>query len=219
MRASSRASKAATKSKAAAEDLWCTRAFDKSAKGGRSWRVNLDAWITAGKNGEGWNVEIPPVPPEIKEVRVNGKSRRRVEDDSSSDEGSAFGDGAAGSGSESGEGEPELEDGVERDVSTPRKRKRTTTTTPRKSKVARTTSKPKGTPRKRGGRKSALLPVAEHTMDFTKLPVDPYERALKLLHVGATPETLPCREEDFVDVLGRIEDGVEDGSGGCLCMS
>lgn len=56
-------------------------------------------------------------------------------------------------------------------------------------------------------------------MDFTKLPVDPYERALKLLHVGATPETLPCREEDFVDVLGRIEDGVEDGSGGCLCMS
>lgn len=49
------------------------------------------------------------------------------------------------------------------------------------------------------------------------LPVDPYQRALRLLHVGATPESLPCREEEFVEVLSKVEEGVEWGGGGCLC--
>lgn len=38
-----------------------------------------------------------------------------------------------------------------------------------------------------------------------------------MLHVGATPESLPCREEEFVDVLSKVEEGVESGGGGCLC--
>ena len=49
--------------------------------------------------------------------------------------------------------------------------------------------------------------------------MDPYQRALRLLHVGATPESLPCREEEFVDVLSKVEEGVESGGGGCLCKS
>lgn len=51
------------------------------------------------------------------------------------------------------------------------------------------------------------------------LPTDPFERALRMLHVGATPESLPCREEEFVDVLSKVEEGVESGGGGCLCRS
>jgi len=54
-------------------------------------------------------------------------------------------------------------------------------------------------------------------LDPHLLPKDPYERALHLLHVGATPDTLPCRESEFVDVLMRVEEGVEGGGGGCLC--
>lgn len=38
-----------------------------------------------------------------------------------------------------------------------------------------------------------------------------------MLHVSATPESLPCREEEFVDVLSKVEEGVESGGGGCLC--
>jgi len=50
-----------------------------------------------------------------------------------------------------------------------------------------------------------------------KLPQDPYARAMHLLHVGATPETLPCREEQYADVLVKIEGVIEGGGGGCIC--
>jgi origin recognition complex subunit 1 len=49
------------------------------------------------------------------------------------------------------------------------------------------------------------------------LPQDPYLRALHLLHVGATPDTLPCREEQYADVLVKIEGVIEGGGGGCVC--
>jgi hypothetical protein len=51
------------------------------------------------------------------------------------------------------------------------------------------------------------------------LPLDPYARALHLLHVGATPESLPCREEEYADVLVKIEGVIEGGGGGCVCES
>ena len=51
------------------------------------------------------------------------------------------------------------------------------------------------------------------------LPLDPYQRALHLLHVGATPESLPCREEEYADVLVKIEGVIEGGGGGCICQS
>jgi hypothetical protein len=49
------------------------------------------------------------------------------------------------------------------------------------------------------------------------LPLDPYARALHLLHVGATPESLPGREEEYADVLVKIEGVIEGGGGGCVC--
>jgi origin recognition complex subunit 1 len=49
------------------------------------------------------------------------------------------------------------------------------------------------------------------------LPKDPFERALHLLHVGATPDSLPNRETEYLEVLSRVQEGVESGNGGCLC--
>ncbi|PWN34080.1 P-loop containing nucleoside triphosphate hydrolase protein, partial [Meira miltonrushii] len=45
------------------------------------------------------------------------------------------------------------------------------------------------------------------------------QRAKRLLHVGATPESLPCRQDQFEEVMACLEDAVEDGLGGCVYVS
>lgn len=45
------------------------------------------------------------------------------------------------------------------------------------------------------------------------------QRAKRLLHVGATPESLPCREEQFEEVAACLEDAVQEGLGGCVYVS
>jgi origin recognition complex subunit 1 len=108
----------------------------------------------------------------------------------------------------------DMEEEVE--TTTPRKRRIT------KEKVIKKRRTAPKAPVKRG--KKASHPKASTsnlpaTIAPEDLPTDPYQRALRLLHVGATPDSLPCREEEFVDVLSRVEEGVEGGGGGCLCMS
>jgi origin recognition complex subunit 1 len=196
---------------------FCAKAFDKSAKGGKVHSVDIDEWREGGKRGLGWDVRVAVDVPEEKS---------EPEASSSDDEGSVA---SAGHGSD----EEDIaavpgEDGVVK----PSKRKRTTT-----ARSSRTAKKPKtsrqkastaqtatGTSRKTvpKGKKlphpkssTSHLPLSILSPD--QLPRDPYERALRLLHVGATPESLPCREEEFVDVLSRVEEGVETGGGGCLC--
>ncbi|TDL25739.1 P-loop containing nucleoside triphosphate hydrolase protein [Rickenella mellea] len=51
------------------------------------------------------------------------------------------------------------------------------------------------------------------------LPKDPWLRAMQVLHVGARPDALPCREEEFVKILGSVESLIEEGSGGCVYIS
>jgi hypothetical protein len=116
--------------------------------------------------------------------------------------------------------------------STPsKKRKRTATTkakqTPSKrrkgdagqavtpSRKAATTPRTKRA-KKVQNRSTAVKTITEE-IDPRLLPKDPYERALHLLHVGATPDSLPCREDEFLEVLMKVEEGIEDGGGGCLC--
>lgn len=113
--------------------------------------------------------------------------------------------------------EQEEDEEVGEVTTTPRKRK---TTTPKKKRPA-PAKKVRMVPTPKKGRRvphpkssTSNLPITIATED---LPTDPYQRALRLLHVGATPESLPCREEEFVDVLSRVEEGVEGGGGGCLC--
>lgn len=137
-----------------------------------------------------------------------------------------------------GEAESDEENGTVDEVdsaTTPRKRRgkaAKTTTTPRKrkstaavratpaSKRQKVDGKPaKMTTKKR--RQHLQAPNRGITSEIAPhlLPKDPYERALHLLHVGATPDSLPCREDEFVDVMTKVEEGIESGGGGCLYIS
>jgi origin recognition complex subunit 1 len=46
---------------------------------------------------------------------------------------------------------------------------------------------------------------------------DPWLRAMHALHVGARPEALPCRTEEYGRVMRAVEELLEEGSGGCIC--
>jgi len=179
---------------------WCDKAFDKGAKGGQVWSVDLDSWRDGGRRGEGWAVELRELEPDKEE------EEEEVEEIESEAE---------------AEVEQEEDEEAAEATTTPRKRKTTTTTTTPKKRRPAAAKKTRMVPTPKKGRRvphpkssTSNLPITIATED---LPTDPYQRALRLLHVGATPESLPCREEEFVDVLSRVEEGVEGGGGGCLC--
>jgi len=187
---------------------WCDKAFDKGAKGGKVWSVDMDDWRERGKAGEGWTVDLKELEEETKPAEEEGSD-----------------DEEEGSDAEVGEEEEDVEDedGEIGKTSTPRKRKAKTVVAIKGKKKRRitTTAKPGGVATPSKGRRKAHPKSSTSNLPTTiapeDLPQDPYQRALRLLHVGATPDSLPCREEEFVDVLSRVEDGVEGGGGGCLC--
>ncbi|XP_071953820.1 origin recognition complex subunit 1-like [Antedon mediterranea] len=45
------------------------------------------------------------------------------------------------------------------------------------------------------------------------------EQARARLHVSAVPDTLPCREAEFMDVYSFVEGKLLDGTGGCMYIS
>ncbi|CBQ71365.1 related to origin recognition protein Orc1p [Sporisorium reilianum SRZ2] len=49
--------------------------------------------------------------------------------------------------------------------------------------------------------------------------LSPHDRAKRLLHVGATPDHLPCREDQYEAIMACVEDAVEEGIGGCVYVS
>lgn len=200
---------------------WCERAFDKGAKGGKVWRVDMDAWREGGKRGAGWDIILEEMGDEEESSESeNGEESVHQESGSDEDEGESDGDEDVVVGDDAVGGTPS------------KKRKRATA----KSRPAKTAKATPSRAKARGGIKSKSAAKetpskqrrkTAHPKSSTShlptsilpedLPTDPYQRALRLLHVGATPESLPCREEEFVDVLSRVEEGVESGGGGCLC--
>ena len=40
------------------------------------------------------------------------------------------------------------------------------------------------------------------------------ERARAQLHVSVVPTSLPCREDEFANILGYVESKLESGTGG-----
>lgn len=187
--------------------------------------MDVDAWREGGKRGGGW--EVP-----LEEVRDEEEEEEPEQAGSSDEEGSEHqGDGGSGGeegedGGDSGEAEGD-EDNEAGRISAVKKRKRTTKPSQSNKRAKISSRKPKGKrgsavdtpskPRKRTAHPKSSTSHLPTTILPEDLPTDPYQRALRLLHVGATPESLPCREEEFVDVLGRVEEGVESGGGGCLC--
>jgi Cdc6-like AAA superfamily ATPase len=44
-----------------------------------------------------------------------------------------------------------------------------------------------------------------------------YERARERLHVSAVPDSLPCRELEFEEIMAHVETAIEEGTGTCIC--
>ncbi|RXW21306.1 hypothetical protein EST38_g4564 [Candolleomyces aberdarensis] len=143
---------------------------------------------------------------------------------------------------EDGDLEDDEEDGAA-GPSTPsrsRKRKRGQTSllkTPRKgrpAKIAQPTPHSKAALRQRNKLKKAVnasprkrraggfairLPTLSFDTDMTHLPKDPWLRAMHVLHVGNRPDALPCRTDEYEQVLLSVGDLLEEGSGGCIYIS
>ena len=49
--------------------------------------------------------------------------------------------------------------------------------------------------------------------------VSPLQEAQMRLHVAAVPQDLPCREEEFYEILAFTEGKIVDGTGGCMYIS
>ena len=49
--------------------------------------------------------------------------------------------------------------------------------------------------------------------------VSPLQEAQMRLHVAAVPDCLPCREQEFYEILSFMEGKIEDGTGGCMYIS
>ncbi|KAK0531844.1 Origin recognition complex, subunit 1 [Tilletia horrida] len=47
----------------------------------------------------------------------------------------------------------------------------------------------------------------------------PHERAKRVLHVGATPDVLPCRDEEFNHILDTVTDALRDRAGACTYVA
>jgi origin recognition complex subunit 1 len=74
--------------------------------------------------------------------------------------------------------------------------------------------------RKRRNLKFKVKPPTATTQDNTtlqSLPADPYLRAMHTLHVGERPDTLSCRDEEYVAILEAVLELLQETSGGCIC--
>ncbi|KAF9161751.1 Origin recognition complex, subunit 1 [Actinomortierella ambigua] len=154
------------------------------------------------------------------------KPRRRAVkseiDESSSD------DDASESDYESKEDEDEDEDVDEEDDDTPVVAQKKTA--PKKTKAALAKAAP-ATPRKRKStlpapkvqaRKRKTLEVRAPTTQRsvpTATPRSDFEHARNRLHVSAVPESLPCREDEFLEIQGYIESAIDEGTGSCIYIS
>ncbi|KAI7883305.1 P-loop containing nucleoside triphosphate hydrolase protein [Lichtheimia hyalospora FSU 10163] len=64
----------------------------------------------------------------------------------------------------------------------------------------------------------AITPLQRRTQDRSAAST-PYEIARERLHVSAVPDSLPCREDEFADIMGFVEGAVESGTGTCIYVA
>lgn len=219
---------------------FCDKAFDKFGKGGKGkswWTIDWPAVAERGAETGDWKVLAP-------EPSVTVMEMDRAEESDGSASESEFETGSADEVDEDMMGAVEDQGVTAGEIeAAPRKRRGRPPKNPKADSAA---SKP-GRKRKSSAQATATLrkriksEATSQALHRTKrqkrahnmaaprgitaeiatelLPRDPYERALHLLHVGATPDSLPCREDEFIDVMTRVESGIESGGGGCLYIS
>ncbi|KAF9436930.1 Origin recognition complex, subunit 1 [Entomortierella beljakovae] len=71
---------------------------------------------------------------------------------------------------------------------------------------------------KKARAKIVLAPTTQRYIS-TNTPTTDYEHARNRLHVKAVPETLPCREDEFLEIQEHLESAIEEGTGSCIYIS
>ncbi|KAF7722245.1 Origin recognition complex, subunit 1 [Apophysomyces ossiformis] len=64
-----------------------------------------------------------------------------------------------------------------------------------------------------------IVPLRRLQQQERNEPLSPYELARERLHVSAVPESLPCREDEFAEIMGYLEGAIEEGTGMCVYIS
>ncbi|WVQ74926.1 hypothetical protein IAR50_004534 [Cryptococcus sp. DSM 104548] len=210
---------------------WCERALDSLGAGTPCYSFDIDEWRSSGKRSGDWGIQdlalLPRHPAqEATKVTRTRKPKVVVESESDDESDESGDDFKAESGDEDEEGDEDEGDGEEELGAPPSKRRRVAEPKSSKKRRAAPAKRTKSIPAPKAVKpkrkvhpKTSASALPSETMDIEKMPVDPFQRALRLLHVGATPDSLPCREEEFVDVLSKVEEGVEGGGGGCLYIA
>lgn len=67
--------------------------------------------------------------------------------------------------------------------------------------------------------RSLLVPSSSAEDQTARSEADPFARARAALHVSATPEDLPCREDEFTEVEANLEEAIEEGTGSCIYIA
>ena len=67
--------------------------------------------------------------------------------------------------------------------------------------------------------KKAFKPSVESRSQPLPSNVDSLTEAQRRLHVSAVPSCLPCREEEFAEIIGYVESKLQEGTGGCYYIS
>ena len=181
-------------------------------------------------SGAPWVVAVEPV------QKRRTKTSARVEEDSDAESGAGAGSDGEYKGELAGDASS-LDTGADfdsadadpaeapRTPSKKRKRPASTTSTPRRKRVAPALAAPtphsKRALRARARRPAMRAPPPEMAAAFSlgdaSTERDPWLRAMQALHVGARPEALPCRTEEYGRVMRAVEELLEEGSGGCIC--
>ncbi|KAG0253795.1 Origin recognition complex, subunit 1, partial [Linnemannia exigua] len=118
---------------------------------------------------------------------------------------------------ETEEEESEEEESDEPTKPAPKKRqpkKRATTTTPKKRQTKTTTTRAPA----RSKTLSIKTPTTQRSISASAPKTD-FEHARNRLHVKAVPDSLPCREDEFMEIQEHLESAIEDGTGSCIYIS
>ncbi|KAG0307604.1 Origin recognition complex, subunit 1 [Linnemannia gamsii] len=91
----------------------------------------------------------------------------------------------------------------------------------KKAAVATPKRRPAKTVAKAPSRSKSLLtktPTTQRSISATAPKTD-FEHARNRLHVKAVPDSLPCREDEFLEIQEHLESAIEDGTGSCIYIS
>lgn len=100
--------------------------------------------------------------------------------------------------------------------SAPKTLKKSELVTPKKQRTSSTAfSTPSGPRIKKA---LQITPLQMRTLNSSLLD-SPYKLAQANLHVSAVPTSLPCRQEEYNQILDHLEAAIDEGTGACIYIS